>query len=74
MGARHLSRRAQYLDGVPAGISFPKFMKPCEIEEVKRRCLGNTSGQWYETMDDVIFESTITDPNLVELMAVVGGK
>ena len=37
MGARHLSRRAQYLDGVPVGVSFPKFMKPREIEEVKKR-------------------------------------
>jgi len=70
MGARHLSRRAQYLDGVPAGISFPKFMKPREIEEVKKRCVSKDS-PWYETIDDVIFESSITDPHLLELMAVV---
>ena len=71
MGARHLSRRAQYLDGVPAGISFPKFMKPREIEEVKKRCDGIQDSRWYETIDDVIFESSITDPDLLELMAVV---
>jgi len=71
MGARHLSRRAQYLDGVPVGVSFPKFMKPREIEEVKKRCQGRTDSRWYETMDDVIFESTITDPNLLELLAAV---
>lgn len=71
MGARHLSRRAQYLDGVPVGVSFPKFMKPREIEEVKKRCQEPDS-QWYETMDDVIYESTITDPNLLELFAAVG--
>lgn len=71
MGARHLSRRAQYLDGVPAGVSFPKFMKPCEIEKVKHRCRKRPETGWYQAIDGVIFESTITDPNLQELMAVV---
>lgn len=68
MGARHLSRRAQYLDGVPAGVSFPKFMKPSEIEKVKVRCRKYPETGWYRAIDSVIFESTITDPNLLELM------
>lgn len=71
MGARYLSRRAKYLDGVPAGVSFPKFMKPGQIREVKKRKEENPHRGWREIIDEVIVESTITDPLLEELFSVL---
>jgi len=71
MGARYLSRRAQYLDGVPAGVSFPKFMKPKQIREVKRRKEEDPHRGWREIIDEVILEASLTDPLAESLLSVM---
>lgn len=71
MGARYLSRRTQYLTGVPAGISFPKFMKPGQIREVKRRKKEEPHRGWREIIDEVILEASLTDPVAEDLLAVM---
>lgn len=71
MGARYLSRRTQYLDGVPAGISFPKFMKPGQIREVKRRKKAEPHRGWHEIIDEVIIEAPLTDPVAESLLSVM---
>ncbi len=71
MGARYLSRRTQYLGGVPAGVSFPKFMKPDQIREVKRRKNEEPDRGWHEVIDEVIIEGRLTDPLAEELLSVL---
>jgi len=70
MGARYLSRRSQYLCGVPSGVSFPKFMKPHQIAEVKRRKLRHPHRGWHELIDEVVVEATL-DPLALELVAAL---
>lgn len=71
MGARYLSRRTQYLDGVPSGVSFPKFMKPDQIREVKRRKNDEPERGWRELIDEVILEASLTDPMAEALLSVL---
>jgi len=71
MGARYLSRRTQYLVGVPAGVSFPKFMKPDQIREVKRRKQLDEHRGWREIIDEVILETSITDAMGMSLLSVM---
>lgn len=71
MGARYLSRRSQYLEGMPAGVSFPKFLRPAQIREVKRRKNAAPERGWRALIDEVILESLLTDPVAQDLLAVL---
>lgn len=71
MGARYLARRSQYMSGVPSGITFPKFMKPAQINEVKRRRELRPGTDWRTLIDEVILESLVKDEASRELMLVI---
>ena len=71
MGARHLSRRVQYLEGVPAGISFPKFLKPRQISEVKDRKEKQPWRGWYDLIDEIVLEAGVTDPVGLSLLSAL---
>lgn len=77
MGARYLARRSQYMVGVPSGITFPKFMKPAQINEVKRRKLLRPGASWRQLMDEVILEAMMRDDlgrELLNCIPVIGER